>query len=227
MRKILVVVGVLLFSFNAFSQEECPPTVKVFTYYYSKPLTADFIIDTIYACDPDVDDILTWSYDEPLGFWLFNDGEIKVGDATSLNSDTQTSYSFTVTVTDNGSPELNETATINLIETNGEPIIVANQTFSVDENLTDGTVVGTVVANDPNNQALTYTISSGNDDGLFEIDSNTGEITTTALLNFEDVSSYSLGITVTDSGTTPLTSTETIVINVSNVNEPPVIYGGE
>ncbi|WP_372942880.1 beta strand repeat-containing protein, partial [Shewanella sp.] len=51
--------------------------------------------------------------------------------------------------------------------------------FSYNENSTDTTVIGTVTATDPEGTPVTYSIVSGNDQGWFEIDANTGVITLT------------------------------------------------
>jgi hypothetical protein len=51
--------------------------------------------------------------------------------------------------------------------------IISNQSFSINENATNGTVVGTVVASDPEGQALTYSILSGNTNHAFAINANT------------------------------------------------------
>src|SRR5690606_21417568 len=56
--------------------------------------------------------------------------------------------------------------------------IVGNQTFDIDEDIANAAVVGTVLAADPNTaQSLTYAITAGNEDGVFEIDEDTGQIT--------------------------------------------------
>ncbi|MFG5034118.1 cadherin repeat domain-containing protein, partial [Vibrio cholerae] len=51
--------------------------------------------------------------------------------------------------------------------------------FSYNENSSDSTVIGTVTATDPEGKAVTYSIVSGDTNGWFEIDTNTGVITLT------------------------------------------------
>lgn len=99
--------------------------------------------------------------------------------------------------------------------------VVTLDTFSVPENSVNGTVVGTVLASDPE-LPLTYAITAGNTGGAFAINSATGEITVdaTAALDFEATPSFSLTVTATD--TEPLSGSNTITVNLTNVNEAPV-----
>ncbi len=95
--------------------------------------------------------------------------------------------------------------------------VVTPDTFSIPENSVNGTVVGTVVATDP--EPFTYAITAGNTGGAFAINSATGEITVnaTAALDFEVTPSFALTVTATDSE--PLAGSATITINLSNVND--------
>jgi hypothetical protein len=112
------------------------------------------------------------------------------------------------------------------VNTNGFSLAFASatsNTFTVAENSANGTSVGTAAGSDPDAGTAfsNWTITSGNTDGAFAIDANTGAITVAngAALNYESTLSYSLGLTVSD-GTT--TSAEGfITINLSNVNEAP------
>ncbi|WP_346190067.1 cadherin domain-containing protein [Rubritalea halochordaticola] len=99
--------------------------------------------------------------------------------------------------------------------------VASGDTFSLSEGLVAGTSVGSVSASDPDTgDTLAYAITAGNTGNAFAINSSTGEITTTAELDYEASSSYSLTVTVTDSG--GLSDTATVTVNVSNVNEAPV-----
>src|SRR4028119_2496037 len=101
--------------------------------------------------------------------------------------------------------------------------------FSVAENSPNGTVVGTVSANDPNaGQTHTFSIVSGNTGNAFTIDSSTGQITVanSAALDFDTTPSFTLTIQATDNGTPNLSGTGTVVVNLTGANEPPVPSGG-
>lgn len=100
------------------------------------------------------------------------------------------------------------------------PPVANDGSFSVAENASAGSAVGTVSATDPDaGDTLSYAITAGNGGGEFAINSGTGAITTAAVLNYEAASQYVLTVTVTDGG--GLTDTATITVNVNNVNEAP------
>ncbi len=92
------------------------------------------------------------------------------------------------------------------------------ETFTLAENSTP-TIVGSVVAGDDNGDLVTYSISAGNDAGLFTINANTGVISLIGALDFETASAYTLTITVSDGS---LTSTADISISVTDINEAPI-----
>ena len=89
---------------------------------------------------------------------------------------------------------------------NTDPMFAATSTtFSVDENTAENTatgmVVGTVTATDADRgdqETLVYSLDDGADAGSFAIDSATGEITTSAMLDYEMQDSYMVTVTATD-----------------------------
>jgi hypothetical protein len=85
---------------------------------------------------------------------------------------------------------------------NTAPMFAATSTsLSVDENAAAGTVVGMVTATDADRgdqETLMYSLDDGADAGSFAIDSATGEITTTAMLDYEMQDSYMVTVTATD-----------------------------
>ena len=124
-------------------------------------------------------------------------------------------YNLQVTVTDSG----NLTAVQDLVITvtdiaENTPPVIVDQDFSIAEDVATGTLVGTVSATD--DTALEYDITAGNDDGVFDIDSGTGEITTLALLDFETTAQYILTVSVDDG---EFIETASITINVTDVDE--------
>ncbi len=134
----------------------------------------------------------------------------------------------TVTVryvmSDNDGATSESTATLTVTGSNDAPL-VANQSFNVNENVdTDGSfVVGTVAASDVDaGQSKAYTITAGNDDSKFAIDSTTGEITVVGGLDHEVADSYNLTVQVADDGSPSLSDTATITIGVNDLNEAPV-----
>ncbi len=94
----------------------------------------------------------------------------------------------------------------------------ASGTLVVDENVSNGTTVGTVSASD----ATSYSLF---DDagGRFAIASGTGIVTVAdgSLLNYEANSSHNITVRVTDAGGN--TTDTVLAVTVNNVNEAPVI----
>ena len=89
-------------------------------------------------------------------------------------------------------------------------------TRSVAENTAANINIGTAIgATDADNDTLTYTLS-GTDATSFSINSSTGQLQTSAALDYEAKSTYTVTTTVSDDS---LTDTITVTINVTNVHE--------
>lgn len=100
-------------------------------------------------------------------------------------------------------------------QTNSAPII-QNQSFSIDENVPLGTVIGIVLATDQDSDELGFSITSGNQNEQFSINSITGELSNLKLIDYEVTPSYALTVLVSDGIES---STATITINVVDVEE--------
>ena len=92
-------------------------------------------------------------------------------------------------------------------------------TFSIAENATTTDLVGTVSANDPDDDPVTYSISSGNEDGKFSLGGGSGEISVADVLDYETVPSYTLTVEASDERGG--TATTTVEITVTDVAEGP------
>jgi len=107
-----------------------------------------------------------------------------------------------------------------VVNVNESPSITnAGETRTINENMPGGTLVAnTIQVDDPDlYDEFKFTITSG-DSGLFMIDCS-GTIMTKNVLDFESVSSYSLVVQVADAA--GLTDTETVVVSVVDMPEPP------
>ena len=108
------------------------------------------------------------------------------------------------------------------METDGDQ---KDQERTVPENTAANEDIGAAVgATDPNEDNLTYTLG-GTDMASFGIARGTGQLMTKAMLNKEDKDTYMVTVTATDpSG---LSDTIDVTIKVTNVDEDPVITGGD
>ena len=94
---------------------------------------------------------------------------------------------------------------------------------TIAENTAAGIHIGTAIAaTDTENDTLTYTLSGNPDASSFDIDSSTGQLQTSAVLDYETKSTYTVTITVSDGS---LTDTIAVTINVTDINELPTDAG--
>lgn len=162
-------------------------------------------------------------------------GQITVNNSAALSFANGAQYSLQVQVADGGAPSLTDTKTVivSLIDVNQAPSIPAGQIFVLAENSSTGSVVGNVVATDPDatapNKTLTYTIIGGNTNSAFAMNSATGQITvnSSSALNFETTSQFALQVQVVDGGNPSLSATQVVAINLTDVNEAPVVAAGQ
>ncbi len=204
-------------------------------------------IGTPVSATDEEDDVLTYMIggSDATSFSIdSSSGQLRT--SSTLDYETKTSYAVTVTVSD-GTFTDTITVTINVINidelqaTTEDTVIIPltdntltnnapeftdghSATRSVDENIGSGVDIGsTVSATDPDRDTLTYGLS-GTDASSFSIDSTTGQLRTSAALDYETKSSYSVTITVSDSNGD--SDSISVTINVTDVNEAPVFSDG-
>ncbi|MFH0287258.1 tandem-95 repeat protein [Vibrio owensii] len=91
---------------------------------------------------------------------------------------------------------------------------------TVNENSVSGTVVGTLVAEDLDNDELTYSFADGTTtNGLFDIDPSTGEVSLNKTIDDVDLGDYTLQVKVAD-GTGGVDTAE-VNVSLVNVNDAP------
>ncbi|WP_045464224.1 tandem-95 repeat protein [Vibrio hyugaensis] len=91
---------------------------------------------------------------------------------------------------------------------------------TVNENSVSGTVVGTLVAEDLDNDELTYSFADGTTtNGLFNIDPSTGEVSLNKTIDDVDLGDYTLQVKVAD-GTGGVDTAE-VNVSLVNVNDAP------
>ncbi|XP_071485882.1 protocadherin Fat 4-like [Diadema antillarum] len=99
--------------------------------------------------------------------------------------------------------------------------------IEVTECLQIGDTIGLLNATDMDinsNGMVSYTITGGNQDGVFGITPGTGVVYLTGLLDHEATSSYNLDIAARDGGSPPLNSVVSVVINVRDCNDNAPVF---
>ena len=162
------------------------------------------------------------------------DGELTL--IRTLDFETLITYNLEIFATDRGTPSLTGTGMISVALTDvndNPPILVENTETSIREDIGNGAPVHTAMATDADSLAnadIEYRILSGNDDGAFTIDINTGAITIddNSVINREVTDQYILNISARDLGTPQLEDTLLLTIAVNDFNdETPYFLHGD
>ncbi|KAA0702143.1 Protocadherin Fat 4 FAT tumor suppressor -like protein 4 [Triplophysa tibetana] len=148
-----------------------------------------------------------------------------------VDRERKTFYSFTVTAVDQGDVQRSATATINITVTDVNDCmpVFSSETLilHVFENGVDSSQhVHQIYAVDDDLEAnglLTYSVESGNEEGLFSLSPN-GTFQIVENLDRELKSQYMLKVMAVDSGFPSMTGTGTLVIVVDDVNDNIPIF---
>ena len=195
------------------------PSIADQTFELAGNLAANTLIGQVVASDTNAEQNLTYSVSAGNENALFSIDSItgEIFTEESVLTDINQSHILTIKVTDDGQNPLSTESfvTINLIGVfiNQNPII-ADQTFELNPNVTAGDLIGIVEGSDPDEgQTIRYLIESGNNDGLFSLDSLTGEIYLSSYIpeNYPDEISFVVNISDSYSEN-PLSSQAAITI---------------
>ncbi|XP_014600494.1 PREDICTED: fat-like cadherin-related tumor suppressor homolog isoform X3 [Polistes canadensis] len=157
-------------------------------------------------------------------FSIDNEGNIRT--KAVLDIETKNGYWLTIYAQDHGVVPLSSSLEVYvevLDENDNTPLTELPVYYpSVPENSPAGVSVLQIRAfdRDASPQQFTFSISSGNPEGYFLINSSTGLITTSGRkLDRENQAEHVLEVTVRDDGRPPLSSTTRIVVEVADVND--------
>ncbi len=195
------------------------PVIIAQEFTVKEDITPADAIGTVTASDADKD-ALTFSIKTNSNdiFAITSAGALTLAQGKSLDFATKAQHGITVEVSD-GEDSATATITIKVTEVapqNSAPEI-ADQEFTVAEDIADTEVIGTVEADDVDGDDLTFEITDDQED-LFEIDPTTGELSLRAgkFLDYETATEHSITVQVSD-GTA--TAQATVTINVEDVEE--------
>ncbi|MGI9324644.1 MAG: cadherin domain-containing protein [Pseudomonadales bacterium] len=180
---------------------------------------------TAFADDADAPDSVTYSLDDDAGGRFdidSNTGVVTLNAA--LDYELATSHDITVRAQSTDGSSSLQVFTIAVGDVNDTaPVVTPAQTFNINEDAVLNDVVGTVLATDQDTVGSLqgWNIVAGNTDGVFQIDAVSGAISIAdpSNLNFESANQYTLTVQVGDG--INLSVTETVVVDINDVNEAP------
>lgn len=229
----ITIILVLLSGFVSCSKDDGPetkadtnsvPEIENQTFAVPENITTATIIGTIVATDADAEDTLSFSITTSTNtlFEITETGAISLRENQSLDFETAVTHSITVRVSD-GISASSAAITINVtdIDENSAPSI-ADQSFTVAEDLADTTTIGTIVATDPDSDTLAFSITA-NDNDLFELtEAGALSLATGKTLDFETAQTHSITVQVTD-GTADASAVISITVTDVAENTAPEI----
>ncbi|MEE6461607.1 hypothetical protein FKM82_001338 [Ascaphus truei] len=153
---------------------------------------------------------------------------------SSLMMDLNKNFIIKVTAKDKGNPPLSSQAMVNITVTDENyhtpEFSQSHISITAPESLTVGTVVRTVSARDRDasmNGIITYNISSGNEAGLFAINTSTGALSVSKNLDYELCQKHDFTISAIDGGWVAKTGYCVVTVHVKDVNDNPPIFKAE
>ncbi|KAL6110918.1 dchs2 [Pungitius sinensis] len=149
-----------------------------------------------------------------------------IATASRLDREQQHHYTLRVQARDSGARPLSAAATVlcSVLDDNDNPPEFMQPSFqiSLPENVPPGSEVHTARASDPDhgeNGTIRYSILGEDHGGRFAINSRTGAVSTTRVLDREDVQNHTLAIRACDYGAAPLCSSTRLQLLLLDQND--------
>ncbi|MBZ3877696.1 Protocadherin Fat 4 [Sciurus carolinensis] len=116
------------------------------------------------------------------------------------------------------------TVNVTVLDANDPPVFsLSTYRVQISEGVPTGTHVTFVSAFDSDSIAgwsrFSYFIGSGNENGAFSINPQTGQVTVTAELDRESLPIYNLTVLAVDSGTPPATGSASLLVTLEDIND--------
>ncbi|XP_060935129.1 protocadherin gamma-A12-like [Limanda limanda] len=155
-----------------------------------------------------------------------------------LDRELVSDYNITITATDEGSPPLSSSKTVQLsvADINDNPPVFEEQSYSayVTENNKPGSTLCSVTARDPDwrqNGTVVYSLLHNEVNGAsvssyLSVNGDTGVIHAVRSFDYEQFRSFKVHVMARDNGSPPLSSNVTISVFISDVNDnsPQILY---
>ncbi len=140
-------------------------------------------------------------------------------------------YQFTIQASTSTSTSAasNDTAavTVTVLDVNDNRPVFGSNFVGIPENAPLGITISTIGATDADsgtNGQLSYSITSGNDQEAFNLDSIRGTLSVARALDRETTASYNLTVYAIDGGSPPLNSSAYVTIIIADVNDNPPVF---
>uniref|UniRef100_A0A673VQM2 Protocadherin gamma-A10-like n=1 Tax=Salmo trutta TaxID=8032 RepID=A0A673VQM2_SALTR len=155
-----------------------------------------------------------------------------------LDRELVSDYNITITATDEGSPPLSSSKSVQLsvADVNDNPPVFEEQSYKahVTENNKPGASVCSVTARDPDwrqNGTVIYSILPGEVNGVpvssfLSVNGDTGVIHAVRSFDYEQFRSFKVHVVARDNGSPPLSSNVTVSVFITDVNDnsPQILY---
>ncbi len=201
--------------------DEGPTDITVAGGSVDENAAAGTVVATLSTVDADAGDSFTYNLTaDASGFFEIVGDEIRVKAGAAIDFEADETHDVTVEVTDAGGNTYSETITLSVNNLMDEgPTDIEVKGGSVNENASAGTVVAALSTVDADaGDSFTYSLTS-DASGFFEIVGNEIRVKAGANIDFEADETHDVTVEVTDAGGN--TYSETITLNVNNVNEAP------
>uniref|UniRef100_A0A3Q1I5G8 FAT atypical cadherin 1a n=1 Tax=Anabas testudineus TaxID=64144 RepID=A0A3Q1I5G8_ANATE len=176
-------------------------------------------------------DILYSLEDSASGYFSVDEHTGVISLERPLDREVQSVYELKARATDQGLPRLSSPCqvVISVLDINDNPPVFEHReyTATMSEDIAVGTQVLRVQAASRDTEAngeISYSIISGNEHGLFSVDSRTGDIFVIEPLDYEVSHEYYITIEATDGGSPPLSDMATVNINLTDVNDNGPVF---
>ncbi|XP_063353722.1 protocadherin gamma-A11-like isoform X43 [Pelmatolapia mariae] len=155
-----------------------------------------------------------------------------------LDRELVSDYNITITATDEGSPPLSSSKSVQLsvADINDNPPVFEEQSYSayVSENNKPGSTLCSVSARDPDwrqNGTVVYSLLAGEVNGApvssyLSVNGDTGVIHAVRSFDYEQFRTFKVHVMARDNGSPPLSSNVTVSVFISDVNDnsPQILY---
>lgn len=204
--------------------ENQPPVAEDQTFEMDENPAADFVIGTVEASDPEGGDItfeILNGNDDGAIVLDQATGQLTVANPVFFDFETTPAFSLSMRISDEEAATTDITVTINLIdvdESGNIPPTINDQSFDVEENTANGTLVGTVAYSDSDCCQVVLRVLDGNVDEAFSLEDN-GDLMVNNIdaLDFETIQQFVLEVEANDLNGG--LDTALVTINILDVDE--------